>query len=143
MYWLYIWLGITVFTAVIEFITMDLVSIWFVPSGIVCMILAACNVPFYIQIPVFICLSLVLILSLRKIFMKMLKKGDEKTNTDRFIGKELKLLTKIEFGIPGTVKIDGVVWNVVLEDDKKELEVDSLVRVLKITGNKLIVEEIL
>ena len=52
--WLYIWLAVTALSLVIEFITADMVSVWFTGGGIVAMILAACGLGWYVQVPDFI-----------------------------------------------------------------------------------------
>ena len=72
--WIYIWLGVVAFSVMIEFLTMEQVSVWFIGGGIVAMILAAVNVDPVIQIVVFIVVSLVLLLSFRRMVMRFLMK---------------------------------------------------------------------
>ena len=52
---LYTWLGITVVALILEFITADMVTIWFAGGGLIALILSLFDgVSPYIQIPVFI-----------------------------------------------------------------------------------------
>lgn len=138
---IWVWLGVTALSLIIEFVTMEMASIWFVAGGIVCMILASVGVRWEIQLVVFIVLSLVLLLALRKIALKfLLKKDNTKTNAESAFGETYKLLTDITEDNMGTIKINGVVWNVVSADNKP-IQKGELVRVLKISGNKYIVEK--
>ena len=72
MIWLYIGLGVTALALIVEFITNDMISIWFAGGGLVAMIISAFGVSWYVHLPVFIVLSMVLLLSFRKIVLKYL-----------------------------------------------------------------------
>lgn len=139
--WIWIWLAVTAVALIVEFLSMEFVSIWFVAGGIVSLVLAACGVMLEIQIIVFIVLSLVMLFSFRKLAIKLLNKNnDEKTNTDELIGKTFKLLTSIADGTPGTIKVHGVIWNVATEDNST-IKKDSYVEIIKVKGNKFIVKK--
>ena len=139
--WIWIWLAVTAVALIVEFLSMEFVSIWFVAGGIVSLILAACGVMLEIQIVVFIVLSLVMLFSFRKLAIKLLNKNNnEKTNTDELIGKTFKLLTGIAEGTPGTIKVHGVIWNVVTEDNST-IKKDNYVEIIKVKGNKFIVKK--
>ncbi|MBQ7235813.1 MAG: NfeD family protein [Clostridia bacterium] len=141
--WVYIWLAVTAAALIIEFCTNEMVSVWFAGGGIVAMIIAAFNVSWYVHVPVFIGLSLVLLLSFRKIVLKFLDKGEQRTNADLAIGKEYALLTEIGFNAPGTIKINDVIWNAVTENQNEKITAGTVVRVVAIKGNKYIVEKII
>ena len=142
MIWVYVWLGVTAGSLILEFITNEMVSIWFAGGGVVAMILAACGLSWYIHLPVFIVFSLVLMLSFRKLVMKKLDRGDVKTNADAILGKEYKLLTPIGFNEPGTIKVSGIIWDAITEDEEKSVPEGTMVRIKDIKGNKYIVEEV-
>lgn len=141
-YWFYIWVGITALALVIEFITTDLVCVWFVGGGIVAIILSACGLEWYIHLPAFIVVSSVLLISFRKIALKFLLKKEEKTNAESSIGKEYTLLTSIGFNQVGTIKIGDVVWSVECKDEHQEIEQGQIVKIVAIKGNKYIVEKL-
>ncbi len=140
MTWTYVWLGVTAVALMLEFLTSDLLSIWFAGGGIVAMILALCGLSWYVHLPVFIVLSFVLLLSFRKVVMKYLNKGDAHTNADAAIGKEYKLLTPISLNEAGSIKVNDVVWSAVTENEGESVSEGTLVKVKYIKGNKYIVE---
>lgn len=139
--WLYIWLTVTAAALIVEFITAELVSVWFVGGGLVAMLLAGLGLDWYIHVPAFIVVSFLLMLCFRRLVMKKLNKGEVKTNAETVIGKEYELLTAIGFNQAGSIKINGVVWTAVAEDDNAEIPAGTKVIIEKIEGNKYIVKE--
>ncbi len=143
MYWLYIWLGVTALSLIIEFLTNEMVSIWFAGGGIVAMIISAVLHDYwYIHLPAFIVVSLVLLLCFRKTVLKLFDKGESRVNADAAIGKEFRLLSAIDFNQVGTIRVNDVVWNAVTEHDGDIIAEGELVRVTAIKGNKYIVEKV-
>lgn len=141
MYWIYIYLAITIGALIIEFTTNEMVSIWFAGGGIVAMIISAFDVIWTIHVPVFVVVSIVLLACFRRIVIKYFNKGDSKTNADVAIGKEYELLTEIGFNQPGTIKVNGVVWGAITQNQKGAIPSGAIVKVVGIRGNKYIVEE--
>ena len=140
--WIYIWLAVTAAALIIEFITSEMVSVWFVGGGLVAILLAGLDLNWYFHVPAFIVVSLVLMLCFRKLVMKKLNKGDVKTNAETVIGKEFELLTPIGFNSAGSIKVNGIIWTAVAENDDAEIAAGVKVVVLRIEGNKYIVKEI-
>lgn len=141
---LWVWLGVVVVATVIELCTMDMTSIWFTAAGIVALILSAFrNIPWWVQLIVFIILSAVFIIGLRPICRKiMLRHMNEKTNVDSIIGKKVYMIATAKFGQMGQVKIADVVWSAVPEDEGQTIEEGVVVEVVAINGNKLIVKPV-
>lgn len=139
--WVYIWLAVTAAALVIEFLTTEMVSVWFAGGGLVAMLLAGLDLGWYYHVPVFIVVSFALMLCFRRLVMKKLNKGEVKTNADSAIGKEFELLSDIGFNQTGSIKVNGVVWTAVAEDDHTEIPAGKTVVALKIEGNKYIVKE--
>lgn len=139
--WLYIWLAVTAAALIVEFLTAEIVSVWFVGGGLVAMLLAGLNLDWYIHVPAFIVVSFLLMLCFRRLVMKKLNKGEVKTNAETVIGKEYELLTAIGFNQAGSIRINGVVWTAVAEDDNAEIPAGTKVIIEKIEGNKYIVKE--
>lgn len=139
--WLYIWLAVTAAALIVEFMTAELVSVWFVGGGLVAMLLAGLGLDWYVHVPAFIVVSFLLMLCFRRLVMKKLNKDEVKTNAETVIGKEYELLTAIGFNQAGSIKINGVVWTAVAEDDNAEIPAGTKVVVEKIEGNKYIVKE--
>ena len=139
--WLYIWLAVTAAALITEFITSELVSVWFVGGGLVAMLLAGLNLEWYIHVPAFIVVSFALMLCFRRLVMQKLNKVAIKTNAETVLGKEFVLLTGIAFNQAGSIKINGVVWTAIAEDENAEIPAGAKVIVEKIEGNKDIVKE--
>ena len=139
--WVYIWLAVTAAALVIEFLTTEMVSVWFAGGGLVAMLFAGLDLGWYYHVPVFIVVSFALMLCFRRLVMKKLNKGEVKTNADSAIGKEFELLSDIGFNQTGSIKVNGVVWTAVAEDDHTEIPAGKTVVALKIEGNKYIVKE--
>lgn len=142
MTWLYIWLGVTVLALIAEFITSEMVSIWFAGGAFVAMILAACGLSWHVHLPVFIFLSLLLMLCFRNLVIKKFNKEGEATNAETAIGKETRLLTAITPETPGSIKLGDVVWTAVCSDSSASVPADAIVKITDLKGNKYIVEEI-
>lgn len=133
----YFWLILVIFLGMIELITVGLVSIWFVISGIVAMILSFFIDNFVIQFGVFVILGVVLMLFTRKTLEKYFPKPI-KTNLDRVVGLEGIVTEDIRKDSVGEVKVDGKRWSAIAED---EIKVGSIVKILHIDGVKLKVEK--
>ena len=83
-----VWLIIIIILAIIEIATINLVTIWFVASGLVSLILSYFNTTFLTQFAVFVILGTLLLILTRKSLVKMLNKNKQKTNLDLIIDSE-------------------------------------------------------
>ena len=134
----WIWLGVTILAIVVELLTPELVSLWFAIGGIVGIAFSFIpGLPWWGEIIIFAIVSLVLLLTLRPVLKKYLKNKNLKTNTDRLVGQEVRVLTQADFDTLGTVKIGDVIWNV-KSSDGTALLADEIVKIVQIDGNKLI-----
>ena len=132
------WLIIILFLGFIEAITVNLVTIWFVISGIVSLILSFFINDFIIQFSVFVILGILLLITTRSWLNKVFKINKYKTNLDRVIGMRGIVTEKITKNSPGEVKVDGKRWMAVSD---KTINVDNDVKILEIDGVKLKVEK--
>ena len=142
MTWVYIWLAVTVLSLILEFVTCDVVSIWFAGGGIVSLILALVGVQWYIHVPVFIAVSVALLLFFRTLVIKKFNKHSVKFNADSAIGRTVKLLTAITEDEAGSIKIGDVVWTAVSENENENIPAGSTVKIKDLQGNKYIVREV-
>ena len=138
---IYVWLCVFAVCVILEFITMELVSIWLAVGALVGLILALCGVMMEIQIAVVAVVSIVCILALRKVFLKLLNKSKDKTNLDLIVGSKVKVIKPITKDELGSVKVNGIVWSIKSIDDKT-IKQDSMVEIVRIEGNKLIVKKL-
>lgn len=135
----YVWLSVTIISLIVEALTAGLVSIWFVPSALVSMVLAFFGIPTYLQTVVFFGLSIILLVFSRTIWKKYTSfKPVESTNADALIGK-IGIVTEAidNINAKGSVKINGQYWSA-RSFDGSEIPADSKVEILSIEGVKLI-----
>ena len=132
-----LWLVFFVAALAIELSTEQLVSVWFCGGALVSAVLAACKVPFFVQIIVFVVVSAgLLVLSRTTFAKKLLLKKDAKTNYDSVLGKRVKMTESVSPDKHGAAKVRDVTWTVASEDT---IAVGEYAIVKKIEGNKLIV----
>ncbi len=137
MNWIF-WLVLVIVLSFVEIATVSLVSIWFVASGIVAMILSFFIEDTAIITTIFILLGIFLLVISRPIVNKLRSKDNEKTNLDRIIGETAIVTEDIKKNVVGEVKVDGKRWSAV---SKENCLKGDTVKVLKIDGVKLIVEK--
>jgi membrane protein implicated in regulation of membrane protease activity len=134
-----IWAVAIVVFGVLEGMTAQLVSIWFVLGSIAGLISAICNVPIIAQVVIFIAVTVITLALTRPIVKKRLNTKVQKTNADRCIGQDAVVIEDIDNLAPtGQVKTDGKVWTA-RSSDQNVIPKDSVVTVEKIDGVKLIV----
>jgi len=134
----WLWLAVVIITLVIEFMTAEIVSIWFFFGSIVSLILAICKVDPAIQIIVFVAVSLLFMICVRPFIKKYTKRNEIKTNVDSFVGRIALVTEDIVDGNRGVVKLDGQEWSAISHDN---IVKGTKVVILSIEGNKLIVKE--
>lgn len=134
----YVWLAIIILLAIAEAMTINLVTIWYVVSGIFALILSFFIDNFTIQFAVFTLLGTFLLITTRQTLQKFINTKKEKTNLDRIIGMNGIVLEEISQNHNGAVKVDGKVWTAY---SNKKIKVDSTIKVLEINGSKIKVEE--
>ena len=134
----YFWFIMVLVLSFIELITVSLVTVWFVASAIVAWILSFFGVPFGIQFAVFVVLGIVLLITTRKQLTSWLNKNKHKTNLDRVLEMTGVVTKKIPKNDVGEVKVDGKRWTAVSD---KKIEEGATVKILRIEGVKLVVEE--
>ena len=135
----FVWLFVIVAAVVLEAATVSLVSIWFVPSACISMILAFCKVPLWIQIVVFFVVFLLLMLLLKPLFKKNLGLKRVPTNADSLIGAQAIVIEPVNnLYAQGQVKVRGQIWSARSSDESITFEKGETVYVLSIEGVKLI-----
>jgi membrane protein implicated in regulation of membrane protease activity len=132
-----VWACIVATALLVEFFTFDFSAVCLAVAGIVTVILAFFNVSLEWQIPIFIVLSIVLIIFVRPICKKFIKNQTTPTNMDANIGKVLRLTADV-IDEHSTAELNGVVWTVICE---KALKKGDKVEIVGTEGNKLVVKE--
>ena len=132
------WFIIFVSMLIIEFTTVNLISIWFAVGSICAMFVAIFTDSFLFQLGSFVIVSLLTIIITKPLVKKFKGFKIEATNTDRVIGKIADVTKEIRPNNYGEVKIFGVYWTAVSD---KHYKVGTKVKVKSIDGSKLIVEK--
>ena len=137
-----LWLILLVAFAIVEGVTVSLVSVWFIGGAAAALIAALCGAEVWLQVVLFFGVSIVLLLCLRPLSKRLLKQKKVATNADSNIGKEAIVTEEIDnLQGKGAVKIAGVEWSARSEDGSV-IEKDAVVRILRIEGVKLYVEKL-
>ena len=134
-------LGIVILL-IVEIVTLGLTTIWFAGGALAGFVAANLGAPLWLQIVLFLGISLVLLFVTRPIAMKHLNQKRVKTNYEGVIGKVVKVTEKIDnFNGTGTAVCNGQEWTARAENDDAVFEPGMLVKVVNVTGVKLIVSE--
>jgi len=133
------WLWIAIAFAIIEAITVGIVSIWFSIGAVAALLASLIIGDLFLQILVFFATSAFLLMKTRKIAIEKLKIGQHKTNVDELIGEECVVVKAIEHNLPGEVKLRGMTWRVSSESNQT-YDVGDIVHVLRIEGVTIIVK---
>ena len=136
-----VWLVILIVLLVIEVITLGLSTIWFAGGALAAFIAALAGAGMAVQVVLFLAVSIVLLLFTRPVVMKYLNKNKTATNADSLIGEQA-VVTKTINNLMGRgeVFINGMEWTARSGQEDEVIEKDTVVRILRIDGVKLIVE---
>ena len=142
---IWIWLSVMILALVCEACTTALVSIWFVPPAVLCMILAVFEVQVWIQVLVFFVVSIVSIVVFHSVFKKKLANSKRKaTNTDILIGEKAVVTEDIDnLTSVGCVKINGQLWSALNEDENEKISLGEIVEIVAVKGVKLVCRKII
>ena len=135
---LYLWVAVVIILAIIEAMTVNVVTIWYVVSGLITIVVSFFTNNFLIQFGVFTILGTILLITTRPM-IKKIAVGNVKTNLDRIIGMKAIVTEEINKNQIGEVKVDGKKWSAISD---KRIEVNKFVKVLEINGVKLKVEKV-
>ena len=137
-----LWLVVLIVSIVVEIISLGLTSIWFAGGAIVALILSAVSLPLWLQILVFLVVSIVLMIFTRPIAVKYFNKDRVRTNVESMIGRQAIVISEVNNlqGI-GQVTVGGQEWSARSEDDSQRFAVGTVVDVVAVSGVKLIVRE--
>ena len=134
-----IWLIAVIAFIILEAVTYQMVSVWFVIGSIVALIVSLFDVGFGIQMTVFLAVSIALLVFLRRISLKLLKTQNLKTNAEGLIGKSILITEDVNNTLcTGRGKIEGLVWTVRSEDNV-EIAAGTVARIKRKEGVKLYV----
>ena len=127
-----IWVAVIVIAAILEGMSAQLISIWFVGGGIAGMIAQLCGAPVWLQVLIAAVVTLVLLLATRPLVKKFLQNKETHTNADRVVG-QTAVVTE-----DGRVEVLGNDW-AARSTENVRIQKGTKVQVVRIEGVKLIV----
>lgn len=137
-----IWLVAMVILLIVEAMVPGLISIWFAIGALAALISALFHAPVWLQLVWFFAISILTLVLTRPLVKKYVNSRVTPTNADVVIGKDAVVTERIDnLHSQGAVMLDGKVWTARTEKEQVTVEAGETVRVLRIEGVKLIVEE--
>ena len=126
---------------IIESITLGLTTIWFAGGALIAFLVAILGGAVWLQVVIFLAVSMLLLIFTRPIAMKYMNKNVQKTNVNSLEGEMAVVIQTID-NLKGTgqVVIHGMEWATKAKEDKI-IEKGTTVSVIAIEGVKLVVQE--
>lgn len=143
-YMVWVWLGVFLFTILIEALSQDLIAIWFSLGSLISLALSAVpNLPWYVELIVFALVSLFVMVLTRPFAKRLLMNATRYTNIDEFVGKRVNVIKGISKYENGEIKINGIIYSACLmEEEYDPIAVDEIVEIVTFKGNKVIVRRL-
>jgi len=136
--WIF-WLVLLILFLAAEGATAAVTTIWFAAGALIAMIAAALGAQLWLQVILFIVISIALLLALRPILKKYITPRQAKTNIDALIGAKGVVLEEIDnLNGTGKVKLNGMEWTA-RSAAGTVIPAGSVIRVEKIEGVKAVV----
>ncbi len=138
-----IWLGLMIALLVVEGLCpFHLISVWFAAGALVAMIAAMLGAELWLQVTLFLVVSIGLLVGMLPLTKKVLKPKIVATNVDSVIGTEGYVLSKIDnLEATGSVKLGGMPWTA-RSTTGEVIEEHTLVKVDRIEGVKAFVSKV-
>jgi len=138
-FWM-IWIAIGLVCLIIEIFTPGFLFMSFGVGAIITGLFSILNISLPIQISIFIFVTFIIFLFMRKISKKIISQASEETNIFALNGKTGIVTKEILLEARGYVKVGGEEWSAI--SDKNEI-IENGVKVIinSVEGNKLIVSK--
>ena len=137
-----VWLIALIVLLVVEAITVQLTTIWFAGGALSAFLAGLLHADIWIQFALFLAVSILLLLFTRPAAMKYLNKEKTPTNVDSLIGEQAIVTQDINNLMGrGEALVGGMEWSARSAHAEELIPKDTVVRILRIDGVKLIVEK--
>ncbi len=134
------WLIIIVIFLVVEVATAALTTVWFAIGAALAFLSSLVNAPPYLQVIIFVVSSIALLIGFFPFVKKKLGAKTYDTNVDSLVGKEAVITADIKFNVIGQASVGGVIWSATGTSEDVEIPAGEVVKIERISGNKLIVK---
>lgn len=139
----FVWLGVTILAAVVEAAVPALVSIWFVPGGILALAASLFGAPLWLQVALFLAGSVLALALTRPLARRIQRPKPDSTNADRVIGATAVVTEEIDNLLgAGRVSVMGNSWAARNEQPGQAIPAGEKVTVVRIEGVKLVVARV-
>ena len=136
-----VWLVAMIALLIVEGLVPGLVSIWFALGALAALICALLGAPLWLQFLWFFAVSIASLVLTRPLAKKYINARVQPTNADTVIGQEGLVTENIDNVLgTGAVTVGGKIWTARSIGDA-DIPAGSTVKILRIEGVKLIVEE--
>ena len=136
------WLIALIIFIIFEVATLGLTTMWFALGALAAMAVAVVGGQIWLQIAVFVVVSIVSLFGFRKVALNLFNQNREKTNADGLIGKKGIVTEEISnLHATGQVTVSGLEWTARSVNDEVTIENGAVVVIREISGVKLIVEK--
>lgn len=133
----FLWLLVLIGSIILEAVTINLAGIWFAVGAGAALIATTVTTSWEVQFIVFGAASAVTLLATKPLAEKLRSPRKVATNADVNIGRKARVLTDIEAGTPGRVRLDGVDWQAY---SGEAISKGALCEVLDVDGATLLVK---
>lgn len=135
-----LWLLVFILLIGIEVATMALTTVWFAIGALGGLFASLLGANTTVQLVVFLVISFAVLYFYRPLALKYVNTRLTKTNVDDLVGKEGKITERVDnLSETGRMMVNGMDWSARTEKDGQVIEPDTIVRVIKVVGVKLIV----
>lgn len=139
----WVWLIIALITLIIEVATPSaLISIWFSIGALFAYVASILNLGLPLEIVVFITMSVLSFFGVRPFVVRFLKYKPIRTNADRYIGMQTRIVEDVYSDKWGAVSLEGIRWSV-RDVNHGVLSKGTLIEVVALEGAKLVVKQVL
>lgn len=136
------WLAVLIVLLLVEIATLGLTTIWFAGGALVACVAALLHASIWVQIVLFLVVSVLLLLFTRPVAVRYMNKNRTKTNVDSMAGKEAVVTEDIDnLKAQGVVQVNGLEWTARAENNQDVIPKGSVVEVTRVDGVKLIVRK--
>lgn len=138
---LMLWLILLIVFIAVEVATLGLTTIWFAGGALVAGIAGMLNAPLWLQIVLFLTVSLLLLFFTRPIAVKYFNKDRIRTNVESLVGRQGIVISEIDNlqGI-GQITVGGQEWSARSIAEGVTIPVGAVVEVVAVSGVKLMVK---
>ena len=135
------WLVIIILTLIIEMVNMGIFCVFITIGALVAYVASIFEANLLIQIGLFIAVSILLLLFVRPYAVHLFAQEQANSRRQRLVGMDAIVLTDINYlKDTGMVSVDNRQWAAEAREHEKIFRVGEVVRIVKVTEDKVIVK---